>query len=92
MSSSVHQVTHHPGRRLTLEQLEPLIHGRLASIKSALVAGDPDGTGLVSKEEFRRVLESLLSVSQNRLDAVLSEVRGTFSFSTWRSDLMCRPS
>lgn len=73
-------MTYYPGRRLTLEQVEPLIHGRLASIKSALMAVDPDGTGLVSKEELRRVLESLLSVSRSQLDAVLSEVRITFTF------------
>nr|XP_046235173.1 EF-hand calcium-binding domain-containing protein 6 [Scatophagus argus] len=61
-----------PGRQLTLEQVEPLIHSRLANIKSAFTAVDSDGTGLVSKEEFIRVLESLLSVSQ--LDTLLNKV------------------
>ncbi|XP_032361690.1 EF-hand calcium-binding domain-containing protein 6 [Etheostoma spectabile] len=70
----VHTDRTHPGGRLTLEQVEPLIHSRLANIKLAFVAADPDGTGLVSREEFRRVLRVLLSLSQNQLDTVLNEV------------------
>ncbi|XP_047430733.1 EF-hand calcium-binding domain-containing protein 6-like [Mugil cephalus] len=38
------------------------------------MADDPDRTGLVSRGEFRRVLMSTLSLNQNQLDAVLSEV------------------
>ncbi|XP_034720028.1 EF-hand calcium-binding domain-containing protein 6 [Etheostoma cragini] len=70
----VHTDRTHPGGRPTLEQVEPLIHSRLANIKLAFVAADPDGTGLVSREEFRRVLRGLLSLSQNQLDVVLNEV------------------
>ncbi|XP_059181453.1 EF-hand calcium-binding domain-containing protein 6 [Centropristis striata] len=70
----IHSDQVNPGRRLTLEQVEPLIQGRLASIKSACMTVDPDGRGLVSREEFRRVLMSLLSVSHNQLDTVLNEV------------------
>lgn len=65
---------------MTLEQVEPLICSRLADIKSAFMAVDPDGTGLVNTEEFRQVLESLLCISQNQLDTVLNEVRGSFTF------------
>ncbi|KAE8281568.1 hypothetical protein D5F01_LYC20556 [Larimichthys crocea] len=68
------RVTFRPGRRMTLEQVEPLICSRLADIKSAFMAVDPDGTGLVNTEEFRQVLESLLCISQNQLDTVLNEV------------------
>ncbi|XP_041820351.1 EF-hand calcium-binding domain-containing protein 6 [Chelmon rostratus] len=67
----VHPVTNHP---LTLDKVEPLIHGSLAQIKSAFIAVDPDGTGLVSKEEFRRVLEGLLCISQNQLDTLVHKV------------------
>ncbi|XP_074482122.1 EF-hand calcium-binding domain-containing protein 6 [Sebastes fasciatus] len=73
-SGWIHTGRFQPGRQLTLEQAEPLIHGRLASIRSALVALDPGGTGLVSREEFRQVLKNLLTVGQNQLDAVLDEV------------------
>lgn len=65
---------------MTLEQVEPLICSRLADIKSAFMAVDPDGTGLVNTEEFRQVLENLLCISQNQLDTVLNEVRGSFTF------------
>uniref|UniRef100_A0AAQ6AQZ8 EF-hand domain-containing protein n=1 Tax=Amphiprion ocellaris TaxID=80972 RepID=A0AAQ6AQZ8_AMPOC len=67
-------VTSHPDLQLTLEQVEPLIYSRLVNIQSSLRAADPHGTGLVSKEEFRRVLKSLLPVSQNQLNSILSEV------------------
>ncbi|XP_049891999.1 EF-hand calcium-binding domain-containing protein 6 [Epinephelus moara] len=70
----IHTDRAYPGRQLILEQLKPLIHSRLANIKSAFMAGDPSGTGQVSREEFRRVLRSLLSVSQNQVDIVLNEV------------------
>lgn len=53
----------------------PAIHNRLTNIRSALEAVDADGTGLVSKEDFRQVLKSLLCFSQNQLDTILSEVR-----------------
>ncbi|XP_042366861.1 EF-hand calcium-binding domain-containing protein 6 [Plectropomus leopardus] len=62
------------GPQLILEQVKPLIHSRLSHIRSAFMAADPDGTGLVSSGEFRRVLKSLLSVSQNQLDTVLNQV------------------
>ncbi|KAM7366814.1 hypothetical protein PAMP_014758 [Pampus punctatissimus] len=68
------RVTSHPGQRLTLGVVEPLIHNRLPNVKSAFMALDPDGTGLVRKEEFRRVLKSSLCVSQNQLNTLLDEV------------------
>ncbi|XP_008286566.1 EF-hand calcium-binding domain-containing protein 6 [Stegastes partitus] len=68
--------TSHPGLQLTVEQVEPLICSRLVNIQAALRAADPNGTGLVSKEEFRRVLKNLLSVSQNQLNSVISEIGG----------------
>ncbi|XP_053170180.1 EF-hand calcium-binding domain-containing protein 6 [Scomber japonicus] len=67
-------VTPHPGQQLTLASVESLIRGRLPNIKSAFMALDHDGTGLVKKEEFRRVLKRCLSVSQNQLDTLLNEV------------------
>ncbi|KAM7377843.1 hypothetical protein PAMA_012982 [Pampus argenteus] len=67
-------VTSHPGQRLTLGVVEPLIHNRLPNVKSAFMALDPDGTGLVRKEEFRRVLRSSLCVSQKQLNTLLDEV------------------
>uniref|UniRef100_UPI0037E8E2F3 EF-hand calcium-binding domain-containing protein 6-like n=1 Tax=Semicossyphus pulcher TaxID=241346 RepID=UPI0037E8E2F3 len=60
------------GRQITLQQVEPLIHSRLENIRSAFTALDPDGTGRVSKEDFRRVLESLLSVHQNQLNTAIN--------------------
>ncbi|KAK2858677.1 hypothetical protein Q5P01_003297 [Channa striata] len=58
------------GRGLILDEVEPLIQSRLASIKSAFKALDRNGTGTVSKEEFRQVLKSLLSLNKNQLDKV----------------------
>lgn len=68
-------MTSHPGQQLTLGLVEPLICDTLPNIKSAFMVLDSDGTGLVKKEEFRRVLKSHLSVSQNQLDTFLDEVR-----------------
>ncbi|KAM6961515.1 EF-hand calcium-binding domain-containing protein 6 [Tautogolabrus adspersus] len=64
----------HTGQQLTLQQVEPLIRSRTENMKSAFMAVDPDGTGLVSKEEFRRVLESLLPVFRKQLHAVINQV------------------
>nr|XP_029133365.1 EF-hand calcium-binding domain-containing protein 6 [Labrus bergylta] len=64
----------HTGQQLTLQQVEPLIRSRVENMKSAFMALDPDGTGLVSKEEFRRVLESLLPVFKKQLHAVINQV------------------
>ncbi|XP_065807692.1 EF-hand calcium-binding domain-containing protein 6 [Labrus bergylta] len=64
----------HTGQQLTLQQVEPLIRSRVENMKSAFIALDPDGTGLVSKEEFRRVLESLLPVFKKQLHAVINQV------------------
>ncbi|KAI9516980.1 hypothetical protein NQZ68_011457 [Dissostichus eleginoides] len=66
--------TVHPGQQLALERVEPLIHGRLANIKSAFMAVDGHGTGMVSRVEFRRVLKSLLPVSDTQLLTGLNEV------------------
>ena len=68
----------HPGQQLALERVEPLIHGRLANIKSAFMAVDGHGTGMVSRVEFRRVLKSLLPVSDTQLLTGLNEVRSFF--------------
>ncbi|XP_026216864.1 EF-hand calcium-binding domain-containing protein 6 [Anabas testudineus] len=62
------------GRGIILEEVARMIHSRLVNIRSAFKAVNPSGTGLVSKEDFRQVLKSLLSLSQNQLDTVLSEV------------------
>ncbi|XP_042258777.1 EF-hand calcium-binding domain-containing protein 6 isoform X2 [Thunnus maccoyii] len=67
-------VTSHPGQQFTLGMMEPLIHDRLPHIKSAFMALDPDRTGLVRKEEFRRVLKSRLSVSHNQLNTLLDKL------------------
>ncbi|GLD48024.1 EF-hand calcium-binding domain-containing protein 6 [Lates japonicus] len=80
-ADKVRPVTSYPGQWLILEEVEPLIHSRLTSIKSALMAVDPDGTGLVSKEEFRLVLKSLLPVSQSLLDTLLNEI-SSYNIST----------
>ncbi|XP_060886384.1 EF-hand calcium-binding domain-containing protein 6 [Labrus mixtus] len=64
----------HTGQQLTLQQVEPLIRSRVGNMKSAFMAVDPAGTGLVSKEEFRRVLESLLPVFKKQLHAELNQV------------------
>lgn len=73
---SVRPLTSHSGRQLSLQQVKPLIQDRQLNIQSALMAADPKRTGLVEKEEFRRVLKRLLSVNQNQLNAVLNQVRG----------------
>lgn len=65
-----------PGRQLTLEQVKPLIQGRLANIKSAFTEVDPGGAGLVNKEKFRQALGIQLCVSQGQVDTLLEKVRG----------------
>lgn len=74
--SKIHSLCTHPGRQLTLEQVKLLIQDRLANIKSAFTAVDPDGVGLVNKEKFRQVLGIQLCVSQGQVDTLLEKVRG----------------
>ncbi|XP_076023535.1 EF-hand calcium-binding domain-containing protein 6-like [Genypterus blacodes] len=73
----VPSVTSTPERLLTPAEVEFLIQRlrvKLAHVRSAFRAADPDRTGLVSPEEFKRVLKRLLSLSQNQLDTILKEV------------------
>ncbi|CAJ1055683.1 EF-hand calcium-binding domain-containing protein 6 [Xyrichtys novacula] len=62
------------GWQLPSQQGAPLISDRLEDVKSAFRAVDPDGSGLVTKEDFRRVLQSLLPVFQKQLQEVVNQV------------------
>ncbi|XP_078138383.1 EF-hand calcium-binding domain-containing protein 6 [Centroberyx gerrardi] len=61
-----------------LEEVEALVRWRLrenlAKVRSALRSLDPKGRGSVGRDEFRRVLKTLLSLRQNQLNTLLNEV------------------
>ncbi|KAM4615606.1 EF-hand calcium-binding domain-containing protein 6-like [Polymixia lowei] len=67
-----------PGEQLTLEDVEALVHRRLkerlGSVRSAFRALDPNGRGLVSLEDFKHVLETLMSLSPAQLNTLLNKV------------------
>ncbi|XP_041637281.1 EF-hand calcium-binding domain-containing protein 6 [Cheilinus undulatus] len=62
------------GQQRSLEQVDSLILSRLDKMRAAFMAVDPERTGLVSRDEFRRVMESLLPVFKKELQTSINEV------------------